>query len=84
MDNLIFWAAWALAGIIMLVFYAKRKKSLKSTLFGMLTGVSALLLLHYFGGGLGYQPSLNLFNTMTALVLGVPGVIMMLIINIFL
>ncbi len=83
MDEIMFWAVWALVGIIMLVFYAKRKHSLKSTFFGMVTGVSALLLLHYFGGGLGYQPNLNLFNTMTALVLGVPGVIMMLIINKF-
>lgn len=83
MNDIVFWAIWILVGILMLIFYAKRKKSLKSTLFGMVTGVSSLLLLHYFGEGLGYQPSLNLFNTMTALILGVPGVIMMLIINKF-
>lgn len=83
MNDFLFWAVWAAAGIVMIAFYAKRKHTVKSALSGMLSGAAALLLLHYFGDNIGYQPSLNLFNTMTALVLGVPGVIIMFIINRF-
>jgi hypothetical protein len=48
------------------------------------SGMAALLVLHYFGESINFAPELSLFNTMTALILGVPGVIMMLTINLFL
>jgi hypothetical protein len=66
------------------MYYARRKHTFKSVLLGMGSGAAALLLLHYFGAPLGYQPELGLFNMSTALVLGVPGVALIFIVNKFL
>lgn len=84
MSDILFYGIWILAGLIMLIYYTKRKNTFLSSVIGMGTGLLALLALHYFGSGIGYVPALSLFNTATALILGVPGVIMMLVINVFL
>ena len=83
MNETIFKAIWIVAGIIMLIFYSKRKHTVRSALSGMLSGCVALVLLHYFGGSLGYAPPVNLFNTAVALILGVPGTVMIMAVNIF-
>lgn len=77
MNELIFKGIWAVLGIIMLRFYAKRKHTIISAAAGMISGSAALILLHFFGSSIGFAPQLNLFNTMVSLILGIPGVIMM-------
>jgi hypothetical protein len=84
MNDIVFYGIWAVVSIIIFVYYVKRKRSFVSSVVGMGTGMIALLIMHFFGSTIGYSPQLNLFNTMTALVLGVPGVIMMTVVNIFL
>lgn len=84
MNDIIFKGIWILTGIIMLRYYAKRKHTIKSAFFGMLSGGTALILMHYFGSHVGFSPSLNLFNTMVSLVLGIPGVILITAVNMFL
>lgn len=70
----IFWIIWAVAGLIMLLYYAKRKHAFISALFGMGTGAAALIVCHYYGGIIDFQPQLNMFNTMTSLIFGIWGV----------
>ncbi|GHU54377.1 hypothetical protein FACS1894132_08920 [Clostridia bacterium] len=81
MNDIVFYGIWVIVGLIMLVYYAKRKRTLTSSIVGMGSGMVALLLLHYFGESINFTPELSLFNTMTALILGVPGVIMMIVVN---
>lgn len=83
MNDYIFKFIWIAIGIIMLRIYAKRKSTIKSALFGMLSGGAALILLHYFGGYIGFSPPLNLFNTMVSLLLGIPGLTLIVIANYF-
>jgi hypothetical protein len=84
MSDIVFYGIWVIVGIIMLVYYTKRKRTLMSSIIGMGSGMAALLILHYFGSGINFTPELSMFNTMTALILGVPGVVLMLVINLFL
>lgn len=44
-------------------------------------GVAALFLLHYFGHWIGFSPEISLFNFMQAVVLGVPGVVLMTVVH---
>lgn len=73
MDNIIFKVICVTAALIMLVYYAKRKHTVRSALAGMVSGGTALLLLHYYGSAFGYAPPVNLFNTAVSLILGIPG-----------
>lgn len=84
MNDVIFKGIWVLLGIIMLRYYAKRKNTVKSAFFGMISGGIVLMLMHYYGNYIGFSPPLNLFNTMVSLVLGVPGVILIAAVNLFL
>jgi hypothetical protein len=81
MTDIVFWGIWAVAGIAMLIYYTKRKHTFVSSICGMGLGMIGLVILHYFGDVVGYAPELSMFNTMTALILGVPGVILMLVVN---
>ena len=83
MYGIIYKAVWVILGIIMIVYYAKRKHTVSSALFGMTSGAAALVLLHYFGGYIGYAPPLNLFNTAVSLVLGIPGAVLVTAVNFF-
>ena len=80
MNDLIFYAMLVLSGLAMLIFYGRRR-SIKSVFTGMLSGGGLLVLLHFFGGALGYAPPLSLFNTAVSLILGIPGVIMIVVVN---
>lgn len=83
MYGIIYKAVWILMGIVMLVYYAKRKHTVRSAFGGMASGASALILLHYFGEYAGYAPPLNLFNTAVSLVLGIPGAVLVTAVNYF-
>lgn len=81
MDKMIFKGIWIAVGLIMLIYYARRKHTVRSVFFGMLSGCIALVLMHYFGGKLGFAPPVNLFNTAVSLILGVPGVVLIMVVN---
>lgn len=68
------WLFCGLAGLILLVFYIRQKKRIRTFLLGSVCGVSTLTLLHFFGGFIGYAPTLSLFNLMLSALLGVPAV----------
>ena len=84
MNDLIFKGIWVITGLIMLRFYAKRKHTVRSALFGMVSGGASLVLFHYFGSYIGFSPQINMFNTMASLVLGVTGVALIAGVNMFL
>lgn len=81
MNDMIYKGIWVVSAIIMIIYYARRKHTVRSALSGMLSGGAALLLLHYFGDNLGYSPPVNLFNTAVSLVLGVPGAALIMAVN---
>ncbi len=82
--DMIFTLIWSIAGAIMLVYYAGRKHPLFSAFFGMFSGGGCLLLLYFYGEKIGMTLELNFFNTMISLILGIPGVCMMLLTGQFL
>ena len=74
--DIIFTVVWCILGVIMLVYYSKRKHPLLSALFGMASGGGTLLLIHFYGEKIGFAAELNFFNTMISLILGLPGACM--------
>lgn len=67
--------------LAMIIFYGRSKHPVKSALKGMSGGGLLLVLLHFFGGVSGFSLPLNLFNTAVSLALGVPGVVMIMGVN---
>ena len=63
------------SGGIMLWYYFHTEKPAASAFKAMVSGAAALLAVHYFGYYAGVEMPVNLFTTLTALVLGIPGVI---------
>ena len=84
MENLSFWLIWAALGAAMLIYYLRCYRTFRSMLWGVSGGLVLLVLMHYCGGFIGFVPELNLFNIMQAGVLGVPGVVLMAVVNIIL
>ena len=82
MKDAIFWAVWIILGVIMLVFYGKTKRPVKNAAIGMTLGGVGLLGVHFLGGYFGLTLSLNLFNTMVSLILGIPGVVLLTVGNV--
>lgn len=66
-------------GIIIFSFYARSKKPIKNALIGMITGGIGLIVVNLFGSIISISLSLNIFNTVVALLLGIPGVVFMVI-----
>lgn len=81
MEKIGFYGLWAALGVFMLIYYLRRQHTFASILRGTLTGLGALILLHYLGGIAGYSPEMNLFNIMQAGLLGLPGVVLMTVIH---
>lgn len=81
MNEIIFKGIWAVIILIMLIYYGKRKHTVKSAFMGMFSGGTVLLLLHYFGGEFGFSPPVNLFNTIVSVVLGIPGTALIMAVN---
>jgi hypothetical protein len=84
MVSIVFWAIWGALALFMGCFYLRCAHKIRSLLRGTLTGVAALLLLHYLGSWIGFVPEVSLFNLMQAAVLGVPGVVWMTVFHFFL
>ena len=71
MQEVIFWGIWAVLGLIMLLYYLRRKRR----------GLLALLVVHYGGSLVGISPVLNPLHLVQSAVLGVPGVILMVVLH---
>ncbi len=62
-----------LSAAAMLIHYMCSEKPVKTALKGMISGVSGLVLLHFFGVDIGLALPLNTFTVFIALTLGLPG-----------
>lgn len=71
--------AGIICGIIMLFYYLKSGHPIKNALKGMITGGLLLVLVSYFGYKINIDLPLSFFNTIVSLVLGVPGVILLVV-----
>lgn len=78
----IFYIVCGAAAMVMLIYYIRRKKRLFSAFFGALSGIAALFAVNYFGGAMGVDLPINLFNFCGSAILGIPFVALMVIINI--
>ncbi len=65
---------WIAALLMMLLFYLRHKKRIRSFCLGGVTGLLTLILLHSFGGAIGFAPTLCLSNLLISIFLGIPGV----------
>ncbi len=81
MEGFSFYALWAAVGVFMFIYYLRRAHTVRSILWGTLTGLVGLIMLHYFGGIISFSPELNLFNIAQAGILGIPGVVLMVIMH---
>ncbi|MBQ8297372.1 MAG: pro-sigmaK processing inhibitor BofA family protein [Ruminococcus sp.] len=66
---------------VMLIYYIRRERKLRSILFGALTGAAALFILNKYGGYIGVEIPLNVFNLAGSTILGVPFVICLVILR---
>lgn len=81
MQEVIFWGIWAVLGLIMLLYYLRRKRRVLSLLVGAGSGLLSLLVVHYGGSLVGISPALNPLHLVQSAVLGVPGVILMVVLH---
>ncbi|MCM1024176.1 MAG: pro-sigmaK processing inhibitor BofA family protein [Prevotella sp.] len=79
--KLVFYGALALAGIIMLIHFMRSGKPFAAAFKSMASGGLGLVLLHFFGDGLGLALPLNLFTAFVSLTLGLPGTAAMAVIK---
>lgn len=68
-----------ICAIIMLMIYAKSSHPIKSAFKGMFFGAIALVLISIYGNKFGVNLPLSYFNTAVSLVLGIPGVAILII-----
>ena len=80
--DVIFAAVCAAVVLTMTIYYIKRKKRVRTLLFGSLTGLAALLILNRWGACFNTELPLNVFNVLGSAVLGVPFVICIVILKI--
>ena len=66
---------------IMLIYYIKRERKLRSVLFGGITGIAALVILNKYGTLIDVSVPMNLFNVAGSGVLGVPFVVCLVIVS---
>ena len=66
------------AVLLMVIEYVRQKRKLPALLMGAGSGLAALILLHEYGGAIGFVPPLTLVTVGISAVLGIPGVILLL------
>ena len=71
-----------ISGIILLVLYSRSGKLLKCVTFTVVTGFAALFLVIVSSGFTGIQIELTPFSAFASGILGVPGVLGLLLLNI--
>lgn len=79
MEENCYWLLWGGAALCLAVFYIFRRKRVKTFLLGGSSGLAALLLLHFFGGTIGFAPTLCLTNLVISVLFGIPGVALLTI-----
>lgn len=67
--------------LIMALYYLRREKKLLSLIIGAVTGSAALFLINKYGGMIGVEIPLNMFNLLGSAILGVPFVVFLVIMN---
>ncbi|MDE6679444.1 MAG: pro-sigmaK processing inhibitor BofA family protein [Ruminococcus sp.] len=72
--DLIFWLICGVAVVVMLIYYSRRERKFLSFIFGAFTGMTALFILNRYGGAIGAEIPLNIFNVGGSAFLGVPFV----------
>lgn len=65
------WALW------MLVTYLRQKHRLLSILLGVGSGVGGLLLCHFYGDPIGFQPPLTVCTLSVSAVGGIPALLLL-------
>lgn len=79
MEKIIIWAAVIILGVIMVVFYGKSKHPVKGAIMGMLLGAVFLVAGHFVGDFFGITLELTAFNAIVSLILGIPGVALLIL-----
>lgn len=79
----LYWLFWLFAVLCALLFYLHHKKRIRAFLLGSASGITALLLLHFFGDAIGYAPSLCAANLALSALLGVPGTALLVAVHYF-
>ncbi|MCM1507147.1 MAG: pro-sigmaK processing inhibitor BofA family protein [Ruminococcus flavefaciens] len=72
--DLVFGAVCTVVVLTMLIYYMRRERKILSFVFGAFTGMTALFILNRYGGAIGAEIPLNIFNVGGSAVLGVPFV----------
>lgn len=80
--NNILYIMYGVAILVMLIYYIRRRRKFLSAFFGVISGLAALFLLNKFGGMIGVEMPLNVFNLCGSAVLGIPFVALLIIVNI--
>ncbi|MBR3970725.1 MAG: pro-sigmaK processing inhibitor BofA family protein, partial [Ruminococcus sp.] len=60
-DNILY-IMYGLAVLVMFIYYIRRRRKFLSAFFGVFSGLAALFLLNKFGGMIGVEMPLNVFN----------------------
>lgn len=75
--ELIFYAICVISAVVMLIYYLRGEKPVRSAVLGMGSGAVFLLLLHFFGDYVGFSVPMNFFTAFISLILGIPGVMIL-------
>lgn len=78
-----YWLLWTLGGLCAILFYLRHRKRIRAFLLGSVTGLTALVLLHFYGGAVGFVPTLCLTNLLVCTVFGIPGVALLALGSLF-
>lgn len=81
MELVVFRVLGGLLTLIMLGYYIRRRRRVLSALIGSLSGLAALWAVCRWGGMLGIFIRPDWFTVITSAVLGIPGVIFIIIVN---
>ncbi|MEE5993368.1 MAG: pro-sigmaK processing inhibitor BofA family protein [Oscillospiraceae bacterium] len=79
-----YWLLWSFIALWVVFFYIRHKKRIRSFLLGSATGLTSLVLLHIFGGAIGYAPTLSLTNILFCGLLGIPATVLLVLGELFL
>lgn len=78
MEEIILCMIGAAAVLLMAVEYFRQKRKLFALFVGAGSGLAVLVLLHAYGGAIGFTPPLTALTVGIAAVLGIPGVVLLL------
>lgn len=82
MQQAVLYTAIVLMGIFVLILILRSKRLVKAALGSMVSGSLALVLVNLLTGITGVALAYNVWTVGTAVLLGVPGVILMLVLNV--